>query len=402
MKTMKVSDIIDIENLKPIEPIQNPEPQKKAVRAKKQVVGNEIVRSRKGHSRTNKPVKLPDNPTWIKQPNIITLMSYNFGTLNVRVLITVIEKIQAAVEESILHFTRKDGINAEQLELFRENKNSNSIRLDIQYAELGIRPNQYDDVRTSLRQLVTIPVELDAIDPDSGEECWKLQGLLIAHIPKRKGSRSFSIEMDREVAKIFVRVDKGWTKFIKEVAFATDSKYTVRMYMLISKWKDMGGFQMNLDKFRKWLQLEDKYPKYKDLYKRVIRPAYDELFEKADCWFEMSESFKLAESEPYKLNFKVIKSALTDKEVEKLKIQCKNIESMCARHLMMTDKHIIQILPLVCLTNYESILNKISYLITYIKSNYGDINNVAEYCTKALLTEFSQVPESIVGEEPLN
>jgi len=402
MKTMKVSDVIDIENLKPIEPIQNPEPKKKAVRAKKQVVGNEIVRTRKGHSRTNKPVKLPDNPTWIKQPNIITLMSYNFGTLNVRVLITVIEKIQAAVEESILHFTRKDGFNVEQLDLFKETQTTNVIRLEIQYAELGIKPNQYDDVRAALRQLVTIPVELDAIDPDTGEECWKLQGLLTANIPKKKGSRSFTVEMNKDVAKIFVTVDKGWTKFIKEVAFATDSKYTVRMYMLISKWKDMGGFQMNLDKFRKWLQLEDKYPKYKDLYKRVIRPAYEELFEKADCWFEMTESFKLAESEPYKLNFKVIKSALTDKEVEKLKIQCKNIESMCARHLMMTDKHIIQILPLVSLTNYESILNKISYLITYIKSNYGDINNVAEYCTKALLTEFSQVPESIVGEEPLN
>jgi hypothetical protein len=402
MKTMKVSDIIDVEKLKPIVPAQEVVIAPKKVRAKKKVVGNEIVRSRKGHTRTNKPVKLPDNPTWIKQPNIITLMSYNFGTLNVRVLITVIEKIQSAVEESIHHFTKKDGFNVEQLDLFKEIQNTNVIRLEIQYAELGIKPNQYDEVRAALRQLVTIPVELDAIDPDTGEECWKLQGLLTANIPKKKGSRSFTVEMNKDVAKIFVTVDKGWTKFIKEVAFATDSKYTVRMYMLISKWKDMGGFQMNLDKFRKWLQLEDKYPKYKDLYKRVIRPAYEELFEKADCWFEMSESFRLAETEPYKLNFKVIKSALTEKEAEKLKLQCKNIESLCARYLTMTDKHIIQITPLVNLTNYESILNKINFLISHIKANYGSITNIAEYCTKALLSEFSQVPESIVGEEPLN
>lgn len=400
--TMKISEIIEGNKLKPITPGKEELPPQKKARAKKKVVGNEIVRSRKGHARTNLPVKLPDNPTWIKQPNIITLMSYNFGTLNVRVLITVIEKIQSAVEESIHHFTKKDGVNVEQLELFKEYQNQNVIRLEIQYAELGIKPNQYDDVRAALRQLVTIPVELDAIDPDTGEECWKLQGLLTANIPKKKGSRSFNVEMNKDVAKIFVTVDKGWTKFIKEVAFATDSKYTVRMYMLISKWKDMGGFQMNLDKFRKWLQLEDKYPKYKDLYKRVIRPAYEELFEKADCWFEMSESFKISETEPYKLNFKVVKSALSEKETEKLLLQCKNIESLCTRHLTMTDKHIIQIIPLVNLGNYESVLNKINYLINYVKANYGSISNIAEYCTKALVSEFSIIPESIVGEEPLN
>ena len=45
--------------------------QKKNVRAKKSSEGNEIIRTRKGNPRTNKPVKLPDNPTWIKQPNII-------------------------------------------------------------------------------------------------------------------------------------------------------------------------------------------------------------------------------------------------------------------------------------------------------------------------------------------
>ena len=120
-KPVKLSDVIQSQNLVP-----TPTPSEDAVtiikttRTKKKVEGTEITRSRKGHARTNLPVKLPDNPTWIKQPNIITLMSYDFNTLNIRVLITVIEKIQTAVEESIQHFVKKDGIGFEQLALFEE------------------------------------------------------------------------------------------------------------------------------------------------------------------------------------------------------------------------------------------------------------------------------------------
>lgn len=400
-KPVKLSDVIESQNLVPTPtPTEKAVVVKKTARTKKKVDGTEITRSRKGHARTNLPVKLPDNPTWIKQPNIITLMSYDFNTLNVRVLITVIEKIQTAVEESIQHFVKKDGVGFEQLALFEEYKNENVIRLKIQYTELGIAHNQYVDVRAAIRQLVTIPVELDAVHPVTGEECWKIQGLLKAYFPK-KGSRHFEIEMDKDVAKIFVNVDRGFTKFIKEIAFATDSKYTVRMYMLISKWKDAGGFKWETAKFRKWLRLENKYSNYKDLYKRVIQPAYNDLFEKSDCWFEITEKFNPGEKEPYLLIFKVIKAALSEKEAEKLKIQCTNIESMCARYLKMTDKHLIRIIPLVNLNNYEKVLGKVQYLIEYMRDNYSTISDVAEYCTSALIKDFEIFPTSISGEEPL-
>lgn len=36
---------------------------------------------------------------------------------------------------------------------------------------------------------------------------------------------------------ILLNVDKGFTQFIKEIAFNASSKYTIRLYMLISSWK---------------------------------------------------------------------------------------------------------------------------------------------------------------------
>ena len=63
---------------------------------------------------------------------------------------------------------------------------------------------------------------------------------------------------------VLLNVDKGFTQFIKEIAFNASSKYTIRLYMLISSWKNKGGFSIDMGKFRKWLKLENKYNDYKD------------------------------------------------------------------------------------------------------------------------------------------
>ena len=39
---------------------------KRAVKEEKEEIDGEIVRIRKGHPRTNLPVELPENPTWLK------------------------------------------------------------------------------------------------------------------------------------------------------------------------------------------------------------------------------------------------------------------------------------------------------------------------------------------------
>lgn len=363
-------------------------------REQKKIIEGEIIRKRKGHPRTNKPVVLPDNPTWLKQSNVVTLMSYDFKTIQIRVLITLIEKIQGAIEESI---TRK--VSYEQLSLFKEFESSEKLLFTIKYKDLGISPDQYPDVRSALRQLATIPVELDTKDPITGADSWAVMGLFKAYIPKVSHNKTFTLEMDKEVAKNFVNVDRGFTKFIKEIAFSTQSKYTVRMYMLISSWKDKGGFSIKTEKFRKWLKLEDKYPNFKDLYKRIIRPVYEELFEKANCWFEMAEVYKNNEDkEPYKLNFKVIKSALSPKEQEMLDAQVIQIKNLSFRYLSVEDKHIQRIIPLINLNNCTIVLTKIMDLIKYVEKNHKNIHSIPEYCTQAILKEIEIAP-GFMGEE---
>ena len=79
---------------------------KRAVKEEKEEIDGEIVRIRKGHPRTNLPVKLPENPTWLKQPNVVTLMLVILRSVQIRILIAVIEKLQDVIELSIQHLDK--------------------------------------------------------------------------------------------------------------------------------------------------------------------------------------------------------------------------------------------------------------------------------------------------------
>jgi plasmid replication initiation protein len=363
------------------------------VRDKKKVTDKgEIVKERKGMKRTNKPVMLPNNPTWLKQPTLLTMLSADFNTLHLRVLISLVNKIQNSIEQSIKN------VPTQQLSLFKEQPYSDRILVVIPTKDFGIAPDSYPELRKALLQLATIPVELDTKDPITGAESWSVAGLFKAYIPKEKHRRTITVELDENVAKALVNVEKGFTKYIKEIAFQSQSKYTVRMYLLISSWKDKGGFSITLNRFRKLLKLENKYQKYKDLYKRVIRPVYEELFEKANCWFEVAEVYKDGESNPYKLNFKVVRAALTIQEEEYLKAQTNSVVALMTRHLHMEDRHIKQIVPLFNINNVGNAAQKVLTLCDYVKEHWQEITSISDYCTNVMIKELTP-SEGIIGDD---
>ncbi|MDR0603543.1 MAG: replication initiation protein [Bacteroidales bacterium] len=365
---------------------------KKTPKEKKKTKNGEIVKERRGLPRNNLPIQLPDNHTWLKQPNLITMLSADFNTLHLRVLIALIEKLQYSIEQSANH------VPYQQLSIFREQTVNNRIIITIPMMDFGVNANNYPELRKTLLQLATIPIELDAKDPVTGTASWAISGLFKAYIPKETHRRTVSFEFDYDIARTLVDVEKGFTKYIKEIAFQTQSKYTVRMYMLISSWKDKGGFSITLERFKKWLRLENKYHKYKDLYKRIIKPTYEELFEKANCWFEVAEIYRDGESEPYKLNFKVVRAVLTQQEEEFLKNHKNKLYDMMARQFKMSDKHIQKVLMHVTISNVHQAINKIVDLAEYVTQNWNTITNIPEYCTKSIIAKLMP-SEGVIGEE---
>lgn len=368
---------------------------KRKVKAVKDPVNGEVLLVRKGMPRTGH-VQLPDIQTFLKQPNIVTLMTHDYSNLQLRAFISVIEALQITIEESI----NKESV--EQLVLFQEFQKSDKIKLTIPTANFGVEPGNYPKLKNCLKQLATIPVELDAKDPITGADAWVVKGLLQAYIPKGTYQRNITIEIDKDIAKLLVNVDKGFTKYMKEIAISSESKYTPRIYMLISSWKDKGGFSITIHKFRNWLKLEKKYSAYKDLYKRILRPAYEELHEKADCWFEVNEICREDEKEPYKLNFKVIKASLSAAEKEWFETQRKNIEGILYRHMGLRGKDLEEVLKQINFSNVIHALNKLYYLSDHLDEIRKKATNLSQYVKTAMLNALATTYEEIDSEEYAN
>lgn len=83
--------------------------------------------------------------------------------------------------------------------------------------------------------------------------------------------------------------------------------------------------------------------------------------------FEVSEVYKEGESEPYKLNFKVVRAALTFQEEEYLRTHTNNVVSMAKLHLHLEDKHLKEILPHLTFNNVGLAEKKIITLCEYIE-----------------------------------
>jgi hypothetical protein len=131
---------------------------------KKETNNGELIRERRGMKRTNLPVRLLNDPTWLKQPTLITMLSGDLTNLHLRVLISLIEKIQSSIEQSI------QKIPLQQLTLFQEHKVNDRILVSILTKDFGVSPDSYPELRKALLQLATIPVELDTTDPITGTE----------------------------------------------------------------------------------------------------------------------------------------------------------------------------------------------------------------------------------------
>src|ERR1035437_4880301 len=137
-------------------------------------------------------------------------------------------------------------------------------------------------------------------------------------------------------------LNQGYTNFAYEIAFNAKNKYSARIYQLISRWKDKGGFKMSIDEFRDWLVLGDKYTNFAQLKRRIIDPAYKELYKKADTWFEVAKVEKEGKAVKY-LHFKII----TVEELGTFNKKKDQILNMLKMHFGFTADHITKVMPVL-------------------------------------------------------
>ncbi|RYX84803.1 RepB family plasmid replication initiator protein, partial [bacterium] len=110
---------------------------------------------------------------------------------------------------------------------------------------------------------------------------------------------------------------------------------------IISSWKKKGGFIIALSVLKEQLGVTDQYPNYYDFKRRVLLPAYEELLEKADCWFNCKgKDFEIRDGKTIThLSFKVITPEFAEEDSKKTAY----IERILRDNYKFTDADIVSI-----------------------------------------------------------
>jgi plasmid replication initiation protein len=221
------------------------------------------------------------------QPNKVTNAKYHFSESEENLLTLMVDAIQK-------HMTREKSI---QTDLF------NQPMITIDTKELGAGNKlHYRKALTSLRKK---DISFEWTD-DKGRVI-ETETSLIGAIHNHKETSLIDVTIQTWAIPYLVYIGKGvgGTVFNKTIALTLRGEYTKRLYKICKRWEDRGGFSMSLKEFRETLGIVDKYPKLKDLKKRVLDTSKERMQEGADVYFNYAMD-KIGGSRSYnQINFTI-------------------------------------------------------------------------------------------------
>lgn len=229
------------------------------------------------------------------------------GAVEAKILVKIISKLQEPIRFAI---ERKDPL---QLPLFNDPEDNEYIQMDFELSEFGVDPTNYRNLRAALVKMQSYYVWQDTVYynklVEKEIEAIETMPLIAKVLMPKKYERYFSIKISKDVAQQLIKIPKeGYTKYILEISMRSSSKYASLIYQFLGEWRDMDGTSITIENLKKKLGLSGKYKKWTDFNTKVIRPAYEELYENADIWFEYEPIKK--DGEYYKINFKIVRGYL--------------------------------------------------------------------------------------------
>lgn len=339
---------------------------------------------------------MPGN-TALFQSNRITNAKYRgFSLMQSKLFVSIIKRLQ---EYIILDM---NGGDYKQLELF----NGRTANIEIGFAMSEIaHPSHYKEVSEAADALQTLQFQFKNTKRDGYTD----NANLIAKISRqdRVDGKSFLyLTILPEVAEQLIIIDKNsmtrrpqyYTSYLYEVAMAAKSKYTIKLYWLLSSWKEKGGFSISYEKLREQLGINIdtdesgkylEYPKYAEFKRFVLIPVQKDLEKKSNLWFHSAErGFETRVGKNVvSLNFKII----TPEFEEENNIQLNNIRQLLKMHASFTQENLEQLRSIFTPeTNIEKLKFRVVEIIHYTKENSATINLPQAYIIKSLLKEFGK------------
>lgn len=228
------------------------------------------------------------NSITLVQPNKFTMAKYDYSACQENVLTCILNELQA-------HMSNKKKIDRDLWGRPMVVLSANDVA----------QSNNKHYVIKQLKELRKVDISFTYTRKDGKEE--EVYTGLINTIRSVKESDRIEVEISLWAIPFLLYWGKGvgGTIFNKLTALTLKSIYAKRLYKICCKYKDRGGFVMNLDELREILCLEGRYSDLKDFRKRVLDRGKAELKESADLYFEYSLS-KVHSRRYNTIQFKII------------------------------------------------------------------------------------------------
>ena len=112
------------------------------------------------------------------------------------------------------------------------------------------------------------------------------------YVPKgTNGAEVACIDLrcDPEMMPYLLELKAQFSSYMLMNVAGLRSFYSIRMYELLNSRRRLITYRVDIDELKRLLQIETKYPSYKDVRTRVLLPAQRELLEKTDLSFEFED-----------------------------------------------------------------------------------------------------------------
>ena len=195
---------------------------------------------------------------------------------------------------------------------------------------------------------------------------------LIAGFDYPQFSRTVDIHMSEPVIQALLSTEEGYFTFSKSQAFSISNRYTLRIYWLVSSWKQKGGFAITSDRLRRQFHLGKAYSRIDNLTSKIIQPACQEMKDSFPVYFE----FRLYSSSQYVV-FKV-KTRKTKTELQADFLMARDTTFSLLASVGASTSLLSELFAELDHEDLIPYLRKLSEITTYVQTQRGhsikDIN----------------------------
>ncbi|WP_075271240.1 replication initiation protein, partial [Mannheimia haemolytica] len=104
-----------------------------------------------------------------------------------------------------------------------------------------------------------------------------------------KNEGRFRIAMTNEVMPYLTQLKGQFTQYQLRHISSFNSVHSIRIYELVTQYRSVGYREITIEDLKKWLQVEDKYPRFNNFKQWVLEPSITEINDKSDLLVDVEQ-----------------------------------------------------------------------------------------------------------------